>query len=285
MPKTVISFNFTVAVNPYLSDLEKLLSINSRFVPPPDLDAVGINAIVIAAGGIITNEPVVCSDSSLGSPRKLQFIRSSGNSMSIAIADKTNLIAAANTIKGILDALNGGSNPVVCIKLIGEKFNNLNDELGVAYDGTVFAPSHKAPATATKQNYASGIIAYEADAASIIGTVVTTGIRSITESADNVFAAQLGTTPEDCGIEFLNIQNCGNGRRNPRRHRRLKLSFATKADPADAAEASQTEDIELPVYDASTANALTCADAAAGLPGIYCIGWEGESYSRFHNFL
>ena len=285
MPKNIVSFQFTTGVNPYQSDLDQSLSINARFVAPPDIDGIGVGVMVTAVGGVITNEAAVCSDSNLGTPRKLQFIRQSGNSMSIAIGDKTNLISAATTIKGILDAANGGTNPVVCIKLIGEQFNNLNDELGLSYDGTTFAPSHTAPATATKQNYASGVIAIEADAATTFGTIVTTGIRSITEKVTNDFAAQLGTAPVDCGIEFLNIQNCGNGRRNPRKHRRLKLSFATKADVADAAEVAQTETIEMPVYDAGPVNALTCAQAVVGLPGLYCIGWEGESYSRVHNLL
>lgn len=285
MPKTVVSFQYAVGTNPYISDINENLSINTRFVAPPDLDATGQQAVVTAVGGTLTTESAVCSDSALGTPRKLEFIRKNGNSMSVAVANKANLITIANTIKGILDPLNSGANPVVCIKLYGEEFNNLNDELGLAYNGTVFAPTHKAPATASKQNFASGVISYEADAAATFGLEVTTSIRSITEKATNEFAAQLGTVPATCGISFLNIQNCGNGRRNPRQHRRFKLTFATKLDTAAAAEVAQTEDIELPVKGAGALDILACGNAAIALPGLYCIGYMGESHSRFHKFL
>lgn len=285
MPKNVVSFQFVAGTNPYISDLNQNLSISSRFVAPPDLDGIGIGVMVTAVGGVITNEPAVCSDSALGTPRKLQFIRQSGNSFSIAVADVTSMIATANTIKGIIDPLNGGVNPVVCIKLIGESFGNLNDELGVSYDGTAFAPSHKAPATALKQNFASGVIAYEADAANPYGLSVTHSIRSITEKDTNEFAAQLGTAAASCIGDFLTIQSCGNGRRNPRAHRRYILDFATKADPSDTAESSQSERIEVPVSGGGALDILACGNALAALTGLYCIGYMGESYDRFHKLL
>lgn len=285
MPKKVVSFQFVAGNNPYISDLNQNLSISTRFVAPPDIDQTGINSIVSAVGGVFSTEAAICSDSDLGKPRKLKFIRQSGNSLSVAVADKTSLISVANAVKGILDPLNGGINPVVCIQLIGEEFLNLNDELGVNYDGTGFAVSHKAPATALKQNYASGIIAYEADAASVFGTSVTHSIRSITEKASNEFAAQLGTAAPSCIGDFLTVQSCGNGRRNPRDHRRYILDFATKADPADDTETSQSERIEVPVAGAGALDTLACGNALAALTGLYCIGFKGESHSRFHKFL
>ena len=285
MPKNIISYQFAAGVNPYISDINQNLSLNGRFVAPPDLDPIGIAAILAVVGAVQTTEPAICSDSSLGTPRKLEFIRASGNTMSIGVADKTNLIAAATTIKGVLDGLNGSVNPVVCIKLYGEEFNNLNDEFGLNYDGTVFAPSHKAPATATKQNYASGVIAYEADAAAVFGTSVTHSIRSITEKATNEFSDQLGAAAAGCIGSFLNILNCGNGRRNPRKHRRFTLDFSTKADPADTAEVAQSERIEVPVAGGGVLDILACGNSLVTLPGLYCIGFKGESHSRFHKFL
>lgn len=285
MPKNVVSFQYSVGTNPYISDINQSLSINSRFVAPPDLDDTGITAVLAAVGGTRTVESAVCSDSALGSPRKLQFIRKSGNSMSIAVAARANLIAAATAIKGVLDPLNGGVNPVICIKLEGEEFGNLNDELGVSYDGTAFAPTHKAPATALKQNFVTGLVAYEADAAATFGTATVIGIRSITEAAEQNFAAQLDTIPVNCIGAFLNLQNCGNGRRNPRKHRRFNLTFSTKADPALTTEDAQTETIEVPVADSAATDILACGVSIAGLVGLYCVGYQGESYSRFHKFI
>ncbi len=285
MPKQVISYQFAAGTNPYLSDINENLSLNGRFVAPPDIDQAGIDAILAAVGAVQTTIPAVCSDSQLGKPRKLEFIRSSGNTMSVAVADKTNLIAAATAVKGVIDPLNSASNPVVCIKLYGEEFLNLNDEFSLNYDGTLYAPSHKAPATADKQNFASGVIAYEADAANPFGTTVTHAIRSITEKATNELSDQLGTAGAGCIGDFLEILNCGNGRRNPRKHRRFILDFSTKADPLDTAETPQSERIEVPVAGAGVLDILACGNNLVTLPGLYCIGYMGESHSRFHKFL
>ena len=285
MPKNIVSFRFTDGVNPYTSDLDINYTISSRFNAPPDIDGIAAAAIVTAAGGIITNEPTVCSDGATVYPRKLQFIRSSGNTISVAVGQRADLISAATAIKGVLDGANGGNNPVVCIKLYGEETPNLNDELGLIYDGTTFAPTHKAPADALKQNYVSGVISYQSDASNPIGETVLQSIRSITEKAVNEFAAQLGAVPNNCGLEVLNVLNCPGNKRNPRKHRRFELGFATKVDTANDDEASQTETIELPVAGASGADISACGNAAAALTGIYCIGYRGESYDRFHKLL
>lgn len=285
MPKTVVSVRYAAGSNPYVTDFNSNLTITSRFVLPPDLNVVNQSEIISAIGATLNEESAPCSDSALGSPRKLLFIRESGNTMSVPVSDRTNLINIAGAIKAILNAANDGNNTVVCIKLIGEEFPNLNDEFGVSYDGTTFAQSHKAPSTAFKQNFASGVISYEADAADPFGTPVIHPIRSITEKSTNEFSAQLGTTAADCVGSFLTLLNCGNGRRNPRKHRRLNLIFATKADPADDAEESQSESIELPISGGGALDILACANSAATLTGLYCLGYQGESYDRFHKLL
>lgn len=284
MPKNVVTFVFTEGVNPYISDFGINYTVSSRFVAPPDLDDLAITGILTTIGATRTTSSAVCSDNVSLSPRKLQFIRASGNSVSIAIPERDNLIGNAQSIVG---ALNGSdnTNPVVCIKLIGEQSNNLNDEFGIAYDGNTFAPTHTAPSTSQKQNFVTGVIAYEADAAGTFGTSVLQPIRSITEAVDNTFAAQLGTIPADCGIDVLTVLNCPAGRRNPRDHRRFTLSFATKADPADAAEDALTETIELPVPRVGTLDVTACTTAMAALPGLYCAAYSGENYDRFHKLL
>lgn len=285
MPKTVVSYRYVAGTNGYQTDYNQELSVTGRFVLPPDLTEANRDAILTAMGATLNTETAPCSDTGLGDLRKLEFIREGGNTMSVAINDRTNLISAATAIKGVLDAANSGNNKVVCIKLTGEYFGNLNDEFGVSYDGTSFATSHKAPATALKQNYVSGVIAYKTDAAATFGNSVIQPIKSITEASDNTYAAQLGTTPTACIGSFLELQNCGNGRRNPRRHRRFLLTFSTKADPADTAEEAQTETIELPASGHLATEIEACANEAAGLQGLYCLGYKGEDYSRFHKLL
>ena len=53
MTKNVVSFQYAVGTNPYVSDINQNLSINSRFVAPPDLDDAGITAILAAVGGTL----------------------------------------------------------------------------------------------------------------------------------------------------------------------------------------------------------------------------------------
>lgn len=284
MPKTVISVQYAVGTNPYTTDFNSELSINSRFVLPPDLNQVNASEIVTAIGGTFLTESVPCSDSGIGKPRKLIFIRKLGNTMSVPIPIRENMLDVAGAVKAILDGANA-DNPVVCIKLEGEEYGNLNDEFGVSYDGTTFATSHKSPASVGKQNFASGVISYQADANNPFGASVTHSIRSITESADNTFAAQISAAAAGCIGAFLNIQNCGNGRRNPRKHRRFILDFATKADPADTAEDAQSERIELPVAGGGALDILACGNSAASLTALYCLGYKGESYSRVHKLL
>ena len=276
MPKNVVSFQFPTGTNGYVTDLNQNITMNSRFVAPPDIDGIAAAAIVTAAGGIITNETSVCSDSASGTPRKLQFIRANGNSISVAIADRTTLTTAATSIRNVINGASAADNQVVCIKLYGEDFPNLNDELGVNFDGTTFATSH-VNASGSKQNFASGVIAYEADAASTFGTSVIHPIRSITEKDANELSAQLGTAGTTCVGGFLNVANCGNGRRNPRKHRRFKLTLAISA--------TESETIEVPAKGAGTLDLLACGNAVAALPGVYCVGYMGESYSRFHKLL
>ena len=60
MPKNVVSFKFVSGTNGYITDLNQDLSINARFVAPPDLDGIAIGAMVTAVGGVITTETVPC---------------------------------------------------------------------------------------------------------------------------------------------------------------------------------------------------------------------------------
>jgi hypothetical protein len=80
---------------------------------------------------------------------------------------------------------------------------------------------------------------------------------------------------------FVNALACrGKGRRNPRKHRRFLMTFAV----GDATN-RETETTELPVKDAEAASILSCGQTAAALNGLYCIGYKGESYARYHKLL
>ena len=285
MPKTVISYQIAASGNAaaptgYISDIGTELSYRGTFNLPPDLDLAQAAVIVNAVGGTISDEPVPCSDGNAsGRFRKLVFIRASGNTMSIVVPKRTDIITVATNIRTVLNAGAAGNN-VVCVKLLGEIFNNLNDELAVNYTGTI-AKSHRAVAGSLKQNFISGVINYSND----FGNTSVQSVRSITEKEANEPAAQLGGAWAGCTDGLLNLLNCGNGRRNPRKHRRYVLTFATKFDVAANAEESQSEIIQLPVAKSLAADIKACGTSAAALVGLYCIGYQGESYDRVHKLL
>lgn len=279
MPKNIKSFRFVSGTNGYITDIGQDLSVSSRFVVPPDISEANADLIVAAVGGTVNTVSAPCSDSGLGDLRKLTFIRESGNTMSIAVPIAANIITAATTIKGILDAVAG--NKVVCIKLSGEYFAHLNDELGLNFNAGDVAPTHKAPSTAKKQNFLSGSIAYTSD----VSGAILVPVRSITEKTTEDPAAQLETEWQSCTGGLQDVTGCGNGRKNPRKHRRYIVDFATKADITDTTETAQTESIEVPVSSNVASSIKSCGENLAALTGAFCIGYRGESYDRIHKLL
>ena len=281
MPKNIKSFRFVSGTNGYVTDIGEELSISSRFVVPPDITEENADLIVAAVGGTVnTEDNAPCSDSGLGTPRKLTFIRESGNTMSIAVPLSGGaIITAATTIKGILDAVTG--NTVVCIKLDGEYFGHLNDELGLNFNAGDVAPSHKSPSTAKKQNYLTGSIAYTSD----VSGPILVPVKSITEKTTQDPAAQLETEWQSCTGGIQAITGCGMGRKNYRKHRRFKVQFATKVDVANADETEQIESIEVPISSNVSSDIKSCGENLAALTGAFCVGYEGESYSCLHKLL
>ena len=112
MPKTVISYQIAASGNAgaptgYISDIGTELSYRGTFNLPPDVDLAQAAVIVNAVGGTISDEPVPCSDGNAsGRFRKLVFIRASGNTMSIVVPNRANIITVATNIR---TALNEGN--------------------------------------------------------------------------------------------------------------------------------------------------------------------------------
>ena len=284
MPKTVEPVRFVPDDGTgYLMDIGTEIPANGRFILPPDVAEAQIATILASIGAqplSAIGDPVPCSDAQNAKLRKLEFIRTNGGSMSVPVSSRADLLGAATVITGVL---NSSGSDVVCIKLHGEEFLDLADELGLNYTNT-FATSH-VPLTADKQYYYAGNISYETDANSGVGSTVFQPIKSISDLL-NAPSTQLTPAWAGCVGAFSNALACrGKGRRNPRKHRRYILTFATKDTPASTTEVAKTETAELPVADSAAAGILACGQAAAALAGAYCIGYRGESYSRFHKLL
>ena len=286
MPKTVVTAQFLNDDGTgYLMDIGTSINVSGLFVLPPDVPKTEITTILTNIGAnppsaIKPNPP--CSDRVGADLRRLQFIRANGNTMTVPVSSRADLLNAATVITGVL---NSAESEVICIKLLGEYFPDLADELGLAYGGT-FAQSH-VPSTGGKQFYYSGNIQYQTDATTgIAGSdTVFQPIKSIS-NFEKAPSTQLASAWAGCVGDFSLALACrGKGRRNPRKHRRFELTFATKADLTSETEAAQTETAELPVKASTQADILACGQSAASLKGAYCIGYRGESYARYHQLL
>lgn len=286
MPKTVVPVRFKPdSGTGYLLDNGLEIAANGRFILPPDVSVAQAATILSNIGAeplSAIGDPIPCSDAQNADLRRLVFLRSNGGSMSVPVSSRTDLLGAATVIRGVL---NSAGAEVVCIKLVGEYFPDLADELGLNYNNTT-AVSH-VPLAGEKQFYYVGNIAYQSDAATGVGgsSTVFQPIKSITDIEDAP-ASQIASVWTGCVGDFEDALACrGKGRRNPRKHRRYILTIQTPVNASALPGATRTEQIELPVKSATAADILTCGQGAAALSGVYCIGYRGESYGQYHKLL
>ena len=267
--------------NRYVADRGVLLATTGRFAIPPDITPAQAEQIAIAAGANVNVDfDSVCPEASF-KMRKLVFIRQSGNSLSVPIGNRDDLITARNAIRGILNSQ--ANNQVVCIRLVGEEFDAMNDELGVAWDGEAVATSSR-PDNGSKQFVYSGSIRYRTDTTPGGSVVITTSVKVDTENEGNPPAC-LGDVWEECaGLLVPARLNCGGANRE---HRRYLIDFAVReGENQENVEGDNTpisaQRKELPVSAWSESEILECGQNAAALTGVFCISYRGESFSRFH---
>ena len=265
----------------YVADRGVLLATTGRFAIPPDITPDQAEQIATAAGANVNVDfDSVCPEGAF-KMRKLVFIRQSGNSLSVPIGNRQNLITARNAIRGILNSQ--ANNQVVCIRLVGEEFDAMNDELGVAWDGQAVATSSR-PDNGSKQFVYSGSIRYRTDTAPGGNVVITTSVKVDTENEGNPPAC-LGNVWEECAGELVPARlNCGGTNRE---HRRYLLDFAVReGENQENVEGDNTplsaQRKELPVSAWAASEILQCGQNAAELTGLFCISYRGESFARFH---
>jgi hypothetical protein len=284
MPKLVITAQFADTTDsfPYEMDIGNKISVSGRFILPPDLDLAQAATILELIGAkplsLITKNGF-CNDNPNGKMRRLVFTRSDGSSMSVPVANRTageGIKGIASGIKGVLDS---GTVKTVCIKLIGEYWRNLNSELGVSYTQGSVASSHRANSGATKQYYHTGKMQYESDASKVANEIVLLPVKSITDVKDAP-ASQISSVWSQCVGNLSLAKSCTSSR--DREHRRFLLNFATKVENNVIKE---IESIELPHAKSDAGSIKTCGQSAAQLTGLLCIGYRGESYSRFQKVL
>ena len=244
----------------YVPDRGGGISYNGRFVVPPDINTGEAAQIAQLAGGSESVLELPCPEGVDFTPRKLIFERQSGNTVGVPIK---------------------AGNKVVCVRLEGESWASLNDELGVSLAANEYATDSR-PQNGAKQFIYSGTISYETDPA---GGIKFVSVKVATDS-DNAPPTNLGAVWTTCVGAFTVNFSCGKAS-NPN-HRRYYLDLRIgEEDPDNAGQYINvnTERKEVPVRDFEAASILTCGQNLATLTGVYCIGYEGESYRFFHRLL
>lgn len=275
----------------YASDRGVVYSnLNWRFNAPPDFTDAIITEILGVLGASRNTGSVICSDASGFSPRKLEFIRSGNvdgqtvtNSLSLAFPNREpdQLRAAAASIRDIINAVNPNVQ-VACIKLIGEEFPNLIEELRPL--GTELVATTSSRGTGVKQQMFRGKMIYQSDVFAGAEFVLPFKMATDVAPVDGVSSppTNVGGVVLTCLNEIVNTIGCGGGnRRNPRRY----FVDLLVIEPNSTGLASTSESKEIPVALFGDADILECGVALASLPAALCIGYQGESFDRFHRAI
>lgn len=269
------------------------VSLVKNFVVPPDMNQAQATTLVQAMGAEIISfgnidivagtRNIPCSDSANFKPRRLRFIRANGNSVSLVLGNRQNVIAAATAGRAAMNAITP-TNPVVCIQLIGEEYGNIYDELAPA--GTpapvAGAPS-RAPAARAKGGRFSGLMtAYASDSPFGTITLAKFAMNTDTFSAVGVPAAPaiIGTAGVTC-LGTINQTNIcpPNASRIPRHY------VVTFLVTGDVAGVNVPQITKVPTASNLAADIVTCGQGLAALASSACLGYVGESYSRVHTLL
>lgn len=246
-------------------------TVRFRFAKPPDIDTALAEQILGVVGAVVPTESAPCSDSANFRPRKIVFIRNSGGSFSVAVSRVGNIVANARDIAALVPP----EDPVVCMKLVGEEWVNIIDELRTLTTPATPGVPSRIPATAgTKYDLYSGRIPYITDATA--GNVVYLPVKVETD-VPNAPPTILGGSWQGCVGAFSNVFSCGGG--NPREHRRY-IATMLITDPIKPSQVT-----EIPVRSNDTGEILECGQAIANLTSTICLGYKGESNNRLHRFL
>ncbi len=267
----------------YIDDSgDTITGLKFRFKPPPGAD---VAQIVAALGSGATLDPpnVPCPVSAGMKPRKLVFINSAGGSTSLVMPEREKMVDVANVVKPLLETAPDGDGQggisIVCIKLIGEEFDDLIDSLADSGKGPPEPGENTANQTGGKQFVYSGNIEYGSDGnwgqRKFLSVKVHTDVEG---SPPSVVSGQWN----DCVGAFTDLVCPGN---EPRVHRRyIATTYYQIDDPNDPniplERVPQTT--EVPVKDFQPGSVKQCGQNLANNSKVACLEYRGESNPRFH---
>jgi hypothetical protein len=266
--------------NRYQSDRGTLHTLRSRFVIPPDMTDAQATQVVdlLGAAEVLPTDPApVCPDEGVQG-RKLIFIRQDGSSLSVVapVRIDNTLVTLAGSIRAVLNTLTG-TNPVVCVKLDGEFWPQLIDELSPTPPPARTPGTSSRPlASAGSKNFVwSGVFNYFSDATYGSQHLLPFRIASNTANA----APELyGNVLTNANVTPVAASPCpGTNPRTPRHY--IVQSIVTQ----DGATVGQ--EAKIPVGNNPAPGILDIGRELAALPSTVCLSYKGESNDRLHRLL
>jgi hypothetical protein len=279
MAKVFQRYIFDTA-NPYVDDRGVNRLFSGRFAIPADMTTAQASAIAGLAGAApiaaTDKTKAICPDPGVRG-RRLTFIRRDGNSLSLTMTPRNSLIADATLIRTAIDAVDPANN-VVCVKLDGEFFPDLFDELSPAIAVPRVPGVSSRPATGGKQNFYSGTMSYDSDA--VYGLPYPISFKVATESTLSPPAAPILWATELAAASTVAQNNPACPSRNPRKPRAyIVQALVTQGG------ATETQITRIPVATHLPADILTVGQLLAANPASQCIAYRGERNDRFHKLL
>jgi hypothetical protein len=276
MAKRYQPVKFREAVVPYTSDWGDFHEVNSGFYRTPDMTDAVATAIVTAVGGLVDVAAAPCGTRTGFDPRKLQFIRADGSSISVPVALRGDLIAIATQIRTQFQSLGV---PVSCIKLLGEQWaRDIREDVLTGTAVPAFVAGVSSSSTGSIQNVYSGVFAYESDAP--FGGNAFIRVRFNTPVADTLpgtaFGAAISGSLDNDVPTTLPL--C------PGRQSREPRKFVVRRGVTQAGSVVM-EQREIPVIDSDAGDIQAAGQGFATLPELICLLYKGESNDRFHRLL
>lgn len=271
----------------YVTDQGTEVQFNPLFRAPSDFTEATIDEILDCLNLELRTENRPCPEKGSTEPRRLTFLRKNGNSFSLLVNNRANIITYAQCVWNILKNTDF---PAVCVKLDGEKSLNLYPELVAAGKGApTFAPVISPPEAAgfNAYVYSSTMQEYKSDAT--YGGNILMPFRSQTDTLDAPYS-ELTDYFDDC-VNPVTTVNCA--AKENRTYRRYIPSFLTQTQPLKdgngddipGTEVEKIQTVTVPVKAHIAADIKTCGETLAAIQSVICLGYEGESNDKIHKLL
>lgn len=258
----------------YFTDQGTSLNFNPNFGAPSDVDDGMINEILACHNLQLRTETAPCGERGVTTPRKITYQRSNGNSFSLILPTRGNVIDAATCVR---DLFASTAYPIICIEYTGEHSKNLIEELASGSKGAPSAAPVIAPPTEKGKHalvYSTVMREYASDTP--LGKVILMPFKSQTNTEDSPYI-ELVDFFETCTGPFTTV-SCASA--SSAEYRRYIPTFLTIENDLETGQTATA-----PVKTAETSQIKACGELLASMTSVICLEYYGESNKKLHKLL